>query len=63
MGRKRRLRMLEWKVKILETKADELSKKIEAQDGKNVRIGKIVSLGAEILTIVAGIIAIMDHIS
>ena len=55
-GAKKRLRKLERKVEILEGKVDELSKKIEAQENEK-KIEKIVSLSAEFLTILAGLIA------
>lgn len=47
------------KVERLEAEVGELSKKIEAQDKKKW-IEKIVSLTAELLTIVASIIALVD---
>lgn len=53
------LRQLEQKVGMLEGKVEELSKKIEAQETEK-RIVKIVGLTAEILTIITGIIAIIE---
>ena len=50
----------ERKVEMLEAQVEELSRKIEAQENKKIRIGKIVSLTAEILTIIAGIVAIVE---
>ena len=59
---KKMLRKLERKAEILEGKVDELSKKIEAQE-KEKKIEKIVSLSAELLTILAGLIAIAQFLS
>ena len=61
-GAKKMLRKLERKAEILEGKVDELSKKIEAQE-KEKKIEKIVSLSAELLTILAGLIAIAQFLS
>lgn len=47
---------------MLEGKVDELSKKIEARE-REKRIEKIVSLTAELLTILAGVIAIAEFLS
>lgn len=60
IGSRKELRKLERKVEILEAEVEELSRKIEAQENKKIRIGKIVSLTAEILTIIAGIVAIVE---
>ena len=60
IGSRKELRKLKRKVEILEAQVEELSRKIEAQENKKIRIGKIVSLTAEILTIIAGIVAIVE---
>ncbi len=49
-------------MKSLEAQVEELGKKIEARERKENQIGKIVSLLAEILTIVAGILAIVEFL-
>ncbi|MFR1351412.1 MAG: hypothetical protein ACLSCA_03165 [[Clostridium] symbiosum] len=48
---------------MLEVQVEELGRKIEAQENKKIRIGKIISLTAEILTIIAGIVAIVELFS
>lgn len=60
IGSRKELRKLKRKVEMLEAQVEELSRKIEAQENKKIRIGKIVSLTAEILTIIAGIVAIVE---
>lgn len=60
IGSRKELRKLKRKVEMLEAQVEELSRKIEAQENKRIRIGKIVSLTAEILTIIAGIVAIVE---
>jgi uncharacterized protein YlxW (UPF0749 family) len=60
IGSQKELRKLKRKVEMLEAQVEELSRKIEAQENKKIRIGKIVSLTAEILTIIAGIVAIVE---
>lgn len=60
IGSQKELRKLKRKVEMLEAQVEELNRKIEAQENKKIRIGKIVSLTAEILTIIAGIVAIVE---
>ncbi len=60
IGSRKELRKLKRKVEMLEAQVEELSRKIEAQENKKIRIGKIISLTAEILTIIAGIVAIVE---
>lgn len=58
----KKLMKMERKVEELEAKVEELSRKIEAGEKKEIRIGKIVSLAAELLTILAGILAIVEFL-
>lgn len=60
IGSRKELRKLKRKVEMLEAQVEELSRKIEAQENKKIRIVKIISLTAEILTIIAGIVAIVE---
>lgn len=62
IGSRKELRKLKRKVETLEAQVEELSRKIEAQENKKIRIGKIISLTAEILTIIAGIVAIVEFL-
>ena len=43
IGSQKELRKLKRKVEMLEAQVEELSRKIEAQENKKIRIGKIVS--------------------
>jgi len=63
IGNRKELRKLKRKVEMLEVQVEELGRKIEAQENKKIRIGKIISLTAEILTIIAGIVAIVELFS
>lgn len=63
IGSRKKLRKLERKVKSLEAEVDELGRKIEAQETKEFQIEKIVSLAAELLTILAAIIAIVEFLT
>ena len=63
IGNLKELRKLKRKVEMLEVQVEELGRKIEAQENKKIRIGKIISLTAEILTIIAGIVAIVELFS
>ena len=63
IGNRKELRKLKRKVEMLEVQVEELGRKIEAHENKKIRIGKIISLTAEILTIIAGIVAIVELFS
>ena len=63
IGSKKKLRKLERKVRSLEAQVEELSRKIESGERKEIRTGKMIGLAAEILTILAGILAIVGFLT